>query len=234
MSVPRGLFQRVVGIICSPMATVADVAQDPRPVPLLAFVSISVAVSTAMFLSTDVGKLAWLDEAVRQLEAFGQVLSDAQYARIERMKDYAAYLALAQGLVGIPLFAVIAAIVFNAVFAVWGGAKASFAQALGVVAASSVIVALRQLFVLPLDYLRESMTNATNIGILLPVLPEGGLAARFLGTIDLFVIWFLAVLATGLASLYRRPTRRIAIALFSLYGVTALGLAIVLVLTGGS
>lgn len=234
IGVARGVFHRAAGVIVSPRATLAEVAQDPRPVPMLALVSICVAASSALFLATPVGKLAWLDEAVRQLEAFGRVVSDAQYARLERLKEYAAYVALAEGLVVIPLLALLTAAVVNGVLTVTRGAGASFRQALGIVAASGVIVALRQLFELPLSYARESMTNATTVGRLLPVLPEGSLAARLFGIIDLFVIWYLAVFATGLAILFRRPLRRIAIALFSLYGLIALGLAIVLALLGGS
>jgi Yip1 domain len=230
----QGVFQRARGMIFSPMATLVEVIQDPRPGPMLAVVSICVALSSALFLTTGVGRLAWLDEAVRQLEAFGQVVSDTRYARLERLKDSAAYLALAQGLVGTPLIAVaLAAALHKASRSLWGTA-ASFRQVLGVVAASSVIMALRQLFVAPLDYVRESMTNATNVGMLLPSLTEGTFAARLLGAIDVFVIWCLAVLAAGLAILYRCPMRRIAVVLLSFYGAMAFGLALVLALLGGT
>jgi hypothetical protein len=232
--VSRGLFSRIVGVAFSPAMTLAEVAQDPRPVAMIAFISTVVAVTTAIFLSTGVGKLAWLDEAMRQADVFGLVVNDSQYAQLLRMRDYAPYLVLVQDMVGIPLLMIGAAGIVKGVFAMGSEARAPFKQILGVIAASGVILTLRQLFVLPLNYARESMTNATNVWILLPVLPEGSFPARVLGMIDVFGIWWLLVLAVGLATVYRRPARPIAVTLFVLYGVVASALALVLLLVGGS
>ena len=44
-----------------------------------------------------------------------------------------------------------------------------------------------------------SMTSATNLSVLLPMLPDGSFAARLLGMIDLLLIWQVIVLAIGLA-----------------------------------
>lgn len=232
--VSRGLFSRIVGVVFSPAGTLAEVAQDPRPVAMIALISTVVAASTAIFLSTGVGKLAWLDEAMRQADVFGLVVSDRQYARLLRMRDYAPYLALVQDLVGIPLLMMGAAGIVKGVFAVGSGARAPFRQILGVIAASGVILTIRQLFVLPLNYARESMTNATNVGVLLPVLPVGSFPVRVLGMIDAFGIWWLLVLAMGLATVYRRPARPIAVTLVVLYGVVAFALALVRLFVGGS
>ena len=66
------------------------------------------------------------------------------------------------------------------------------------------------------------MTSATNLAVLLPMLDEKSFLGRLLGMIDLFIIWWLLVLAIGLAVLYRRRTQPIAIALFGVYAVIAL------------
>lgn len=198
------------------------------------FVSAITALSTALFLGTDVGKLAWLDEAMRQADAFGQEVSDAQYAQLARMRKYAAYLVLVQDLVGIPLVIMAFAGISRAVLVVISGTDATYKQTLAVVAASTVILALRQLFVLPLNYIRESMTSATNVGVFLPMLPEGSFLARLFGTIDLFAVWWLLVLASGLATLYRRRARPIVVTLFALYLVVALALSLALALVGGT
>lgn len=192
------------------------------------FVSAITALSTAMFLGTDVGKLAWLDEAMRQADAFGQKVSDAQYAQLVRMREYAASLVLVQDLVGIPLVIMAFAGISRAVFVVISGTEATYKQTLAVVAASTVILTLRQLVVLPLDYIRESMASATNVGVLLPMLPDGSFLARLLGTIDLFAVWWLLVLAGGLATLNRRRARPIVVTLLALYLVVALALSLVL------
>ena len=227
------LWSRILGVIFSPVVTFGRIAQDPRPVGLLAFAAIVPAAATALFLSTEVGKLAMLDETVRRAEAFFGTISDVQYAAMERAQGYAAFGTLAQ-VVAMPLIAMAAAGILKAVFAVVAGAEATFKQVLAVVAASGVILALRQVFVLPLNYVRESKTSTTNLGVFLPMLPEGSFPARLLGTIDLFVVWWLAVLASGLATTYRRPVRTIAITLLGTYGMLALGLAAVLTFVGRS
>lgn len=226
------LWSQMLGVIFSPEIAFGRIAQDPRPLGLLAFAAIVPAAATALFLSTEVGKLAMFDETVRRTEAFFGPMSDAQYAVMERAQGYAAYGTLAQAIVT-PLIAMAAAGILKAAFAVVAGAEATFKQVLAVVAASGVILALRQLFVLPLNYVRESMTSTTNLGVFLPMLPEGSFPARLLGTIDLFVLWWLAVLASGLATTYRRPARTIALTLFGTYGVVAL-LAAVLTFVRGS
>ena len=44
------------------------------------------------------------------------------------------------------------------------------------------------------------------------MLDEASPVARFLGVVDLFVVWWIVVLAIGMSVLYRRPTRSLALA----------------------
>ena len=57
------------------------------------------------------------------------------------------------------------------------------------------------------------------------MLPEKSFVANFLSAIDVFAVWWVLVLAMGLAVLYRRRTQPIAITLFLLYGVIAIAIA---------
>ena len=87
---------------------------------------------------------------------------------------------------------------------------------------------LAQLFTAPLNYVRGTMTSATNLGVLAqPMLSDGSFAARLLGMIDIFLIWRLFVLSIGLAVLYRRRTQPIATSLFVVYAVIAVIVAFV-------
>ncbi len=97
-----------------------------------------------------------------------------------------------------------------------------------------MIQALGALFTGPLNYFRESMTSATSLSVLLPMLPDGSFAARLAGMVDLFVIWWIIVLAIGLAVLYRRRTQPIALSLFGVYAVIAVGIAAVRAALGGT
>jgi hypothetical protein len=72
-----------------------------------------------------------------------------------------------------------------------------------------------------------------NLGALVPFMEESSAVARFLGTIDIFMVWYVLVLAIGLAVLYRRRTQPIAVTLFGIYGVIALGYALFPMLRGG-
>ena len=50
--------------------------------------------------------------------------------------------------------------------------------------------------------------------------------ANLLGTIDIFIVWSVVVLAIGLGVLYKRRTQPIAISLLSVYAVIALVIAL--------
>jgi uncharacterized membrane-anchored protein len=50
---------------------------------------------------------------------------------------------------------------------------------------------------------------------------------------DLFIVWWLIVLAIGLGVLYRRRTQPIAISLLAVYALIALSIATVMSRVGG-
>jgi len=52
--------------------------------------------------------------------------------------------------------------------------------------------------------------------------------------IDIFVVWWVFVLAVGVAVLYRRRTQPIAIGLFGVYAVIALAVATIMSRLGGT
>jgi hypothetical protein len=229
-----GLLRRVVGVVVGPVETFGHVARDPRPAGMILFVSLVSAAATALFFSTEVGKVAWLDSVVTQQESLGRTINDVQYAGMERLADLLVYLVPIYSLVVGPLATMAIAGLLKAAFAVIAGGEATFKQTLGVVAASGVILLLRAFFVLPLNYVQESMASTTSLAVLLPMLSPEGLAGRFLGMIDLFAVWWVAVLSAGLAVLYRRSPGPITITLFALYGVIAGLIALVLTWVGGS
>jgi hypothetical protein len=92
---------------------------------------------------------------------------------------------------------------------------------------SWVVPVVSQLFTLPLSYTRGTLSSATNLGVLLPMIDESSFLGHFLGSIDFFWIWTCIVLAIGLAVLYRRKTQPILVGFLSLYGVIALIIALV-------
>ena len=108
------------------------------------------------------------------------------------------------------------------------GGRATYRQVLAVVAHSSIVWVVRLVFVLPANYLREAMSSRMNLAVLFPFLDEGSFVARLAGMVDLFAVWWIVLLATGLAVLHKRKTGPLAQSFFAVYGLIALGLAALL------
>jgi hypothetical protein len=222
---PQSLPARVIGIITSPRATFESVVAHPKWFGMLAFVVVTSALLVGGFMFTTVGQEAWLDAATNS--PWSGEMSDEQYARMEQMAQYAGYFALGQIVIGTPIIYLVAAAILFAVFNAAMGGNATFKQLFSVVVHSGAVMLLGQLFTIPLSYARGSMTSATNLSVFMPMLDEDSFAANVLSTIDIFLVWYVIVLAIGLGVLYRRKTRPIAIGLFVVYAGIALTIAIV-------
>jgi len=118
--------------------------------------------------------------------------------------------------------------VFNALL----GGEATFKQVYAVVVHSGVLLSVQALFGLPLAYARESLSGATNLAVFFPFLDENTFVARLLGSIDLFLVWWIVSLAIGLSVLYRRRTAPVATTMLVVY--VAIGLVIAAIKTATS
>ncbi len=229
---PLPFVKRIVGVVVGPGDTMASVAAHPRWLDVLAFTTVVVALGFVWFLSTEIGKTAYVDQAVASMEAFGRTVNEDMYAVVQRQAEYARWIQGASILFFSPLVtAAVAGILFG-VFAVLGG-EARYPQVLAVVSHASVISLLQTVFTLPLNYQRQTMSSATNLSVFFPNLADGSFLASLLGVIDLFWIWYLVVLAIGLAAVYRRKWTSIAVSLFTVYGLIGLGIAAIKVFLGG-
>jgi len=223
----KSLPARLFGVLTAPRATYADVAARPRVFGALVVVLVLVIAPTAAFMSTDIGKNAWLDAAVKQQEATGRTLSDAQYQGLERFQQFAPYITAVSQLVFLPLAMLVVSGICLGIFNAVLGGDGSFKQNYAVVAHAGIIIALSTMFTLPIAYAREALTGATNLAVFLPFLEENSFAARFLGSIDLFWIWWVVNLSIGLGVLYKRRTGPIATSFLTVYVVLALAWALV-------
>jgi len=225
---PKGLLARVFGVLVAPRATYADVAARPRWLGVLAVVLLVMAAGSIIFFSTDVGKEALLDQQVRTMESFGLKLPDEAYRQMEERVAGAStpYVTAASQVVFIPIIALIISGIAMGIFTAVLGGEASFKQVFAIVAHAGVVSAAQQLFVYPLDYARGTLSSPTNLAVFLPFLDENTFPARLLGSIDLFLIWWLVNLAIGLGVLYKRRTGPIAVGFLGVY------LAIALIIAG--
>jgi hypothetical protein len=217
------LLSRFIGIITAPRATYESVVANPKWFGMLALVSVAMALLVGGFLLTKVGQEAWLDAAT----ATGKV-SEQQYQGMEKMAPFVGYVTMVFFLIAGPIFLAIISGILFAVFNAALGGDASFKQVFTVAVHAGPIGLLGQLFTVPLNYMRGTMSSSTNLGVLTQsMLDDSSFIAKFLGAIDIFLIWQLLVLSIGLAVLYRRRTQPIATSLFVLYAVIAVIVAFV-------
>jgi hypothetical protein len=216
---------RVWGILTAPRETFADVVARPRWFGMMALVLIISAVCMGAFFSTQVGQTAWLDQVVEKARQSGQEMPEAQWAAMQKMASYMGIIYAVSALVIAPIMWLAVSGLLFAVFNAALGGTSSFKQLFAVFVHSTAITVVQQLFVAPLNYVRETMTSATNLAVFLPMLDESSFLAKLLGTIDLFLIWWVVVLSIGLAVLFKRKTGPIAAGLFIVYGVIAVVVA---------
>jgi hypothetical protein len=103
-----------------------------------------------------------------------------------------------------------------------------------VVAHASVILAIRLLVSAPVSYAREATGGATSLGLWFPALDAASFAGRFVGALDVFVLWWVVLLAIGVAVLYGRRARSVAAAFLGVYAGLALLLAVTMTVLGGT
>jgi hypothetical protein len=228
MSFPR----RVAGVILAPGETLRSVAALPVWLDVLVLQTVVVALAFFLFLSSDVGKLAYVDASVSAIEGFGGTVSDAMYDGIRRQAEFAAYLQAASVVLFGPLVTVVIAGVLLGVFSVAGG-EATFRQVLAVVAHAGVVLMLQPLLAMPLNYQRGTMSSATSLALFAPGLDEGSFLGGLLGFVDIFYIWYAIVLAFGLAVVYGRRPMPIAVGLLAVLFVVAALVATLKVALGG-
>jgi hypothetical protein len=192
---------------------------------MLALLCVTMAVLVGGFLFTKVGQEAWIDAALSS--PFSGPPSEQREAGIMRMAPYAGYLAVAQMLIFMPVISLVIAGILFAIFNAAMGGNATFKQQFAVVVHAGVVSVAGQFFTVPMNYARATMSSATNLGVLLPMIDETSFLGRLLGMVDLFVVWWVIVLAIGMGVLYRRKTQPIAMSFFGVYAVIALVVAFI-------
>jgi hypothetical protein len=230
---PKSLPARFVGVLTSPRETFAAIAAHPKWFGMLAATTLIVMFFTILPMTTEEGKQAALDQQVSQMEAFGRQVNDAQYEQMRQGMALAPYFTAGGILVMAPVMALIISGILFAVFNAAMGGEASFKQVFSIVVHAGAVSALGTVFTGPLNYFRGAVGSATNLRVLLPMVDENSFVGRLLGLADLFIIWWLIVLAIGFAVLYRRRTQPIAITLLGVYAVIALAIAAFMSGVGG-
>ena len=215
-------------MITSPRATYESVVAHPKWFGMLALTTLLVTFGTVLPMTTEAGRQATLDTQVRQMESFGMKVNDEMYEQMQKRMGIAPYTTAAGVLIMSPIISLIFAGILFAVFNAAMGGTSSFKQVYAVVVHAAAVSSVGQVFTGMVNYFRGSMSSTTNLSALLPMFDDKSFIGRLAGMVDLFIIWWLIVLAIGLAVLYRRRTQPIATGLFAVYGAIALTVAAIM------
>ncbi|MCR4373933.1 MAG: YIP1 family protein [Acidobacteria bacterium] len=225
-----GLLSRAIGIITAPGAMYVHVVRSPKVAGMMFIVAVLQGLALGVPQFTDRGRAAALEMQVEMVENFGGTVTDEVYQQMEqrsRNSNLGAYSAIVTQLVGVPFGALVLTVILWGVFNTIMGGTATFKQVMAVLVHSQIISALGTVFSAPIMYARGVMQagSVANLGAAFPMLDESSFAAKALGAVDLFLIWWVIVLSIGLATLFKRKAASIATGLFVVYGIVALAIA---------
>lgn len=229
------LAARLAGIIRAPRRTSAGLAAAPSP-PWADVLLVSTAVTfvaIATLLATDVGRIALVDHLERLLTAFGLQVDDVRYGELRELSRYGAAWAAAVALLKGPVLVLGISLLLMPVVRM-GRPETTLRQTASLTAHAGLILALGDLVTAPLNYMGETLASPTSLSLLLSGVDESSPIARFLGALDIFALWWVAVLSIGVAALTPWRTVRVAMTFSGVYVAVALLLALAMAATGGT
>ena len=211
-------------MLFSPRATFESVAAHPKWLDVFLVTLVIGTLAFGAFMFSPVGSQAMKDQMVQQAEkqiaAQGGNPADA-VGRIEAFFPiFRIAIVAASPVIGLLFVMIIAGVLYGVFGAILGGGG-TFKQALAVVVHAGIVYQIGALITLTLNYLRANMTSATTLGVFAPMLAEDSFVFKLLNAIDLVTIWYMVILAMGMAVLYRRKTAMVAVSFFSLYLIIA-------------
>jgi hypothetical protein len=194
-------------------------------------------VAAAIPQFTERGRLAVLNTQLEAVEKMtGQPVNDQMYQVMEQRSHYNGPTTLVTTFIFTPIMALFFAALYWGIFNAAMGGTATFKQVLGVVTHSMVIMALSAVAAAPIMMMQDkvSFVGPFNLGALVSFMAEDSFVRRFLGGVNIFTLWQIAVIAIGLGVLYRRKPTPIMITLFVLYALlVAIGISIFSAFMGG-
>lgn len=225
---------RIRGVLRWPRATFEALAAAPRSADVLAIAFLAALSAGALVLETEVGELALVDHLERAAAAFGEPVDAGQYAALQEMSEHGTAYAAITSLVSGPLLAFGLSAALVGILRAPPGHTVTYRQVLAIASHAGVILALRQVIAAPVLYARETMASPVTLSMFFTLLDDGSPLARFASLIDLFVIWWIVVLAIGVSVLYARPAARLATTFAGIYVLLAALVALAMAATGGA
>jgi hypothetical protein len=206
---PKSELARLSGVVWEPGATFRDIAARPRWWPPLAII---IPLSLIFIYSFTV-RVGWERFFRQQAETNSQMqkmVPEQRETVIAAQVKYAPIATYAVAAVGIPVTALIAAAAFLFVFRTMLGAELSFRQVFAIYCYSLIPLIFSSLMSLAVLFLKDpdqfDLQNPTlsNIGAFLDPLNTPKWLFSLAGSVDVFTLWTLALVATGLSAAARK------------------------------
>jgi hypothetical protein len=206
---PKSELARLSGVNWEPGATFRDIAARPRwwP-PLVIIIPLSL-----IFIYSFTVRVGWERFFRQQAETNTQMqkmVPEQRETVIAAQIKYAPIATYAVAAVGLPVTALIAAGVFLFVFRTMLGAELSFRQVFAIYCYSliplifSSIMSLAVLFLKDPDQFDLQNPTLSNIGAFLDPLTTPKWLFSLAASVDVFTLWTLALVATGLSAAARK------------------------------
>jgi hypothetical protein len=219
----------MAGVVLRPGRTFRQLLADPQWRTVLVLSTAIAVVAIAVVMNTTVGRQALVDQWERTAAALGHPVDDAGYQQLEAWGRYGALYGAAGALINGPGVALGVAALIYAAFR----RTRPFVTVFAVTVHAGVILTLRQVVSAVSIYVGETTASRLTLGSAFPGLDAASPAARALGFVDLFVVWWVIVLGIGVGRLYGRRVRSTSLAFLGVYAVLAVFTAIVFSLAGG-
>ena len=231
----KSFSARILGIVIAPKSTFAAIAKAPSWLGILIATFSVTAIVWAVVFQTPAGRFALLDRWESTATAFGRTIDDRRYAALDAASEHGVLYAVAGAFAAGPLLALgLSGLLVLALRSPSGAAEGvGFSQVLAVVAHAGVILTLREVVAAPVTYIRGALGSPLSMRLMFSGLDETSPLARVASGVDLFVLWWIAVLAVGLSVLYRRSARGLALRLLGAYVAIVAILVAAMAVTGG-
>jgi len=216
-------FQRIIGVLFSPDSTFASIARRPDwVVPLVLLLIISLAAGIIMAPRVDFASAT--REAMEQNKNIPQERIESTVKMTASIAKVTTYLSPVLSLIGLLIISGVLLLAFR----LFGG-EGDFKQAFSVTCYSSIPTIIKSVVTLIIVVARGGMIPAqtlatlvrSNLGFLADM-KTNPMAFALLSSIDIFSIWFLALLIIGFAYVSRLSKAKSAVIIISLWIVVTL------------
>jgi hypothetical protein len=233
------LTQRIWGAVVHPRRTFDALLQGPTWLGTLLGCTILSAAAWAALYSTEIGRVALVDQLERTILAMGRPVTNTSYTDLQALSHRGPGYAVARAVLLGPVLVAAIGIVLHLGARLTAragragrstGRPASLRQCLALATHAGVILAVRDIVAAPLSYVRETTASVTTLRQVLPLLDDTSMLARFLGSLDVFVLWWAALVGLGAALVWGRAVRRMVAAGVGVFvagaGLVAVGLGL--------